>query len=93
MIFDQHLNWKAHLAYIKFKGIQALSLLKKLSHTTWGAKRETMIRIYKATVLSIVDYCCPIYASASEPALKTLDALEDVNLQHIFKEVCFLLIK
>ena len=81
VIFDQHLNWKEHLSYIKAKALKALDLLKKLSHTTWGARRDTMFTVYKATVLSILDYGCPIYASASESALKTLDAVHHQGIR------------
>ena len=81
IIFDQHLNWKEHLDYIKAKALKALDLLKKLSHTKWGARRDTMFMIYKATVLSILDYCCPIYASASESALKTLDVVHHQGIR------------
>ena len=81
MILDQHLNWKAHITYTKAKGTQALNLLKKLSHTTWGAKRDTMLMLYKATVLSILDYGCPIYASASENILNKLNPVHNSGLR------------
>lgn len=81
IIFDQHLNWKPHLKHIKAKGISASNILKKLTHTTWGAKRSTMITIYKASVLSILDYCCPIYASASETSLKILDPVHHQGIR------------
>ena len=81
VVLDQHLNWKAHISYIKAKGIKALNLLKKLSHTTWGASRDTLFMIYKATVLSILDYCCPIYSSASDAALKSLNALHHEGIR------------
>ena len=33
LIFDTHLNWKAHIAYTKAKCKKALNLIKKLAHT------------------------------------------------------------
>ena len=65
LIFDSHLNWKAHVAYIKTKCNSSFNLMLKLSHTTWGAKRHVMITLYKALVLSKIDYGSPIYGSAS----------------------------
>ena len=40
LVFDTHLNWKAHISYIKTKCNSALNLIMKLSHTTWGARNQ-----------------------------------------------------
>ena len=34
LVFDTHMNWKAHVAYVKNKCNSAMNLLMKLSHTT-----------------------------------------------------------
>ena len=81
LIFDSHMNWKAHLQYIKTKCIKALNLLKVLTHTNWGATRKIMIMLYKATILSIIDYASPIYSSASPSALKTLDPIQNTGIR------------
>ena len=54
--FDQHLNWKTHTNHIKASALRATNLLKKLAHTTWGADRETILKLYKTTVIPILDY-------------------------------------
>ena len=81
LIFDTHLNWKAHVAYTKAKCKKALNLIKKLAHTTWGADRHTLLMLYKATVLSILDYGSQIYGSASEATLKVLDPIHNEGLR------------
>ena len=81
LIFDTHLNWKAHIAYTKAKCKNALNLLKKLSHTNWGADRHTLMMLYKTTVLSILDYGSQIYGSASEAALRILDPIHNEGLR------------
>ena len=81
MILDSHLNWKAHIAYTKAKCKNALNLIKKLAHTNWGADRHTLLMLYKTTVLSILDYGCQIYGSASEAALKVLDPIHNEGLR------------
>ena len=43
LLFDTHLNWKAHIAHIKAKCNSAFNLILKLSHTTWGARRQTLL--------------------------------------------------
>ena len=81
VVLDTHLNWKAHIAYIKTKCNSALNLMMKLSHTTWGARRSTLLMIYKALVLSKIDYGSPIYGSASKASLKSLDPIHTRGLR------------
>ena len=79
--FDEHLNWKVHVKQTKAQALKALNLLKKLSHTSWGTDRTTLLRLYKATVLPILEYGSPIYGSASESTLKTLDPVHNLGLR------------
>ena len=81
LIFDTHLNWKAHISYTKAKCKNALNLLKKLAHTNWGADRHTLMMLYKTTVLSILDYGSQIYGSASVDTLKNLDPIHNEGLR------------
>ena len=81
LIFDQHLNWKSHVNYVKTRALKAMNILKKLSHTTWGADRKTMMTLYKATVLSIMEYGSPIYSSASDTILKSLDPVHHLGIR------------
>ena len=81
LMFDTHLNWKAHVAYVKKKCNSALNLMLKLSHTTWGARRQTLLMVYKALVLSKLDYGSPIYSSASRNTLKSLDLIHTRGLR------------
>ena len=81
LVFDTHLNWKAHVAYVKNKCNSALNLMLRLSHTTWGARRHTLLMIYKALILSKLDYGSPIYGSASQSTLKSLDSIHTRGLR------------
>ena len=81
MIFDNHLNWKTHINHTKAKCLKATNILKKLSHTTWGADRNTMTSLYKSTVLSILEYGSPIYSAASKYAIKTLSPIHHLGLR------------
>ena len=81
LMFDTHLNWKAHIAYVKNKCNSALNLMLKLSHTSWGARRQTLLMLYKALVLSKLDYGSPIYSSASLNTLKSLDPIHTRGLR------------
>lgn len=77
LIVDSHLNWKSHVAYTKNKCKRALGLLRKLSHTTWGADNTTLNILYKATVLPILDYACQIYSSATKTVLDGLNPVHN----------------
>ena len=79
--FDQHLNWKIHIKQVKARALKALNIFKKLSHTTWGADRETLLKLHKATVLPILEYGSQIYSSASESALKNLEPVHHLGLR------------
>ena len=80
-MFDTHLSWKAHVAYVKNKCNSALNLMLKLSHTTWGARRQTLLMVYKALALSKLDYGSPIYSSSSRNTLKSLDPIHTRGLR------------
>ena len=75
LVFDHRLTWAAHLKYTKSVCLKAMSILKVLSHTSWGADRKTLIRLYKALILSKLLYGCELYSSATQRQLKTLDSI------------------
>ena len=77
VIFDSYLTWKYHIAYTKTKCRKALNLLRKLSHTTWGADRQTLRTLYRATVLPILDYGSQVYGSATRSQLARLDPIHN----------------
>ena len=77
VIFDSYLTWKYHIDYTKTKSRKALNLLRKLSHTTWGADRQTLRTLYRATVLPILDYGSQVYGSATRAKIARLDPIHN----------------
>ncbi|XP_064087449.1 uncharacterized protein LOC135202130 [Macrobrachium nipponense] len=75
LIFDRKLNWLPYLKPIKTKCLEALSILKVLSNTNWGADRQTIIKLHKLLIISKLLYGCEIYSSASSNRLAILDSL------------------
>ena len=49
---------------------KALNLLKVLSHTSWGADRTTLFKLYRSLVRSKLDYGCIICGSARKSYLQ-----------------------
>ncbi|GBM97133.1 putative RNA-directed DNA polymerase from transposon BS [Araneus ventricosus] len=79
--FDRKLTFLPHIKLLRKKCEKSLNILKVLSTTTWGADRNSMIKIYKATVLSKIDYGCEIYGSARKSVLQKLDPVHHTALR------------
>ncbi|GBM16438.1 putative RNA-directed DNA polymerase from transposon X-element [Araneus ventricosus] len=79
--FDRKLTFLPHVKLLRKKCEKSLNILKVLSTTTWGADRDSMIKIYKATVLSKIDYGCEIYGSARKSVLQKLDPVHHTALR------------
>ncbi|XP_055944481.1 uncharacterized protein LOC129975443 [Argiope bruennichi] len=71
--FDKKLTFLPHVKILRKKCEKALNIIKVLSTTAWGADRPSMLKIYKALVLSKLDYGCVIYGSARKTVLQKLD--------------------
>ena len=81
MIFDQRLYWRDHVEYLRGKCTKSLNLLKCLSHTDWGSDRLSLMRIYRATTRSQLDYGSQIYASATQHILKKLNSIHNLAIR------------
>ena len=55
ILFDRKLSFIPHIKYLKAKCLKALNLLKVLSHTSWGADRTTLLKLYWFLVRSKLD--------------------------------------
>ncbi len=56
--FDSKLTWKPHIESIKTKVTKSVGALAKISGSTWGGSYQAVRKIYKATVLPQITYCC-----------------------------------
>ena len=54
-----------------------VKVLRHLSHTTWGAERTTLIRLYLVVVRSKLDYGVHIDCTASPHTLRILDPVQN----------------
>lgn len=81
LIFDDHLTWKEEHAIFRGTTVHALNLLKKVASTVWGANRQILIQLYKATVLSVLDYDSPIYDTMTPSTLKSLDQVHHFGIR------------
>lgn len=81
MTFDRKLNWKSHINRLKQECQSKIKLLKIIAHSEWGADRDTVLRIYKSTILSKIDYGSIAYHSAKKSVLKTLDTIHRTGIK------------
>ncbi|CAF4294310.1 unnamed protein product, partial [Rotaria magnacalcarata] len=75
LTLDHRLTWIEHIKFLRSTCEQAMNILKCLSHLSWGADRNTLIRLYKSLIISKINYGCQVYASANENVLARLDPL------------------
>ena len=81
LIFDQRLTWVPHLNNLKINCFKVMDILKVLAHTSWGADRKSLLRLYKSLIFSKLSYGCEIYSSATPSRLKTLDAIHHAGIR------------
>ena len=81
LVFNRTLSWETHIRELKKACQKPLQLMEYLSHTTWGADRCSLLRLYNALVQSKLDYGCAIYGTASENILRTLEPLQTKGLR------------
>ena len=58
-----------------------MTLLKVLSHTSWGADQTTLLKLYGSLVWSKLDYDCIIYGSTRKSYLQMLDPIHKQGLR------------
>lgn len=81
VIFDSRLTWVPHLRHIKITCMKALSLLRVLAHTSWGADRQTLLLLHRSLVLSKLEYGCELYSSATEARLRVLNSVHHAGVR------------
>ncbi|KAK3883722.1 hypothetical protein Pcinc_011979 [Petrolisthes cinctipes] len=81
LLFDKRLTWVPHLRTLKVSCFKALNLLRVLSHTSWGADRATLLRLYHVVIRSKLDYGCEVYSSATDARLRVLDPVHHAGVR------------
>ena len=80
--FDSpRLTWKEHIAQLRRKCSQHISIMKSVSGTSWGADRKILLQYYTATIRSKMDYCCHVYDGAAASVLNDLTILQNQCLR------------
>ena len=72
IVLDSRLSMVKHIAHIKAKCSKRLNLFRCIAGTEYGADRKTLLHLYKALVLPIIEYGSVVYAGASDNTLKKI---------------------
>ncbi|KAJ3619210.1 hypothetical protein MTP99_004912 [Tenebrio molitor] len=81
MTFDARLTFSTHITTLKNDCLRRLNLLKAIAHTNWGSDERTILRTYRATIRSKLDYGSPAYGSATRSQLRKLDTIQNTALR------------
>ena len=77
VIFDKKLSFLPHITTLKKKTKKALNLLKVVAHSEWGADCKVLLRLYRPSIRSKLDYGSIVYGSARKSYLKILDSIHN----------------
>ena len=77
LVFDDKLNWRAHVQLLKNKCIKTLNLLRNISSMECEADSKTLIKIYVASLRSGIDNGSIIYNSANEQNLNSIKTVSN----------------
>jgi hypothetical protein len=58
------LNYNTHLSKTAKKFAAPFNLVRKLTHTNWGASAETIQTASLALVYSTAEYCAPVWLNS-----------------------------
>ena len=83
--FDDRLNWKKQINDLIKKARRSSFLLKTIYKGRTAIKPSTLLNLYKALVLSKLDYGCIVMADHSKTALKKLETVQNDILRSITK--------
>ena len=81
VILDRRLTMKNHIDYIKTKCHKRINLFRCISGTHFGADRRTLLHLYKAIVLPIIEYGSIVYSGASDAILQKLESTQNIFIR------------
>ena len=82
---EENLSFKAHIDDIAKRERMRLNLLKFLSGTTWGCEPQTLMRLYKAYIRSVLEYGAIVMLSAKDQAIKKLHIIKNKAIKITFR--------
>jgi len=76
VIFDEKMNWGAHIKYTIEKCTKRLNLMKCMSGRIWGGGKRVQLTLYKALIQSLLDYGSQALLGAPATTLTKYDTIQ-----------------
>ena len=71
------MNWTKHVNYLVEEARKRTNIMKRLSGSKFGAKRETLLKFYETYILSKLRYGMPIYCATTKSNMKKLKVIQN----------------
>ena len=75
MTFDRRLSYGPHIALLRGRCTSRSNILKVVSRMSYGADRTTLLRLYHALIMSVLDYGSIVYDAALKSTKVALDSV------------------
>ena len=90
IVFDRRLTFDKHFELVDLKLFDRLNILKILSYDkNWRLDNNTLVRVYKSLVRSVLDYACVTSVACNKDVIKKYEVLQNDALRIIFKKTVF----
>jgi len=80
LVFDRKLTFVPHLRYLRTKCLNAVNLLRVVTHTTWGGDQQT-IYLYQSLIRSKLDYGCIVFGLARNSYVRMFELIQNHALR------------
>lgn len=84
IMFDEHLNFKAHVNRLKANCDSRLNIIKILSHKSWKLSPKTLTSIYRCLIGSVLDYSAFIGPRLTEKVAGSVQVVQNTGMRSIF---------
>jgi ribonuclease HI len=81
LIWDRKLNWREHIFKLKADCKKLIGMLKSITTQSWGTDLFCAIKVYRMYIRSKLDYGSPVYGSACQTLLKTMEPIANDALR------------
>lgn len=81
VVLDEKLTFIPHIKHLKQKCLKTMNILKVLSHCSYGADKQILLRVFTSLIGSRLDYGSVVYGSACKTAQKMLDPVLHLGLR------------
>ena len=80
---DTQLTWKPQIEKMERSSLQKLTLMRKLTGTSWGADSSILTKVYTATVRPTMEYASTTWGMAAKTNKSRLDKIQNMALRVI----------